>query len=596
MVDVPGTLPSTFLPEIDKSSLETIKSWFKSSIDQSVSSFQSEVNMLVESLLSDARETLKNPEYANEIYTRVPSQFTVGVGDSETGIYGRFSRSINTIVERTSKAINDYIGGISFTSQSQVDSVSSQVDSFSSFISKYIEDASKTSSDHLSVKSDYFSTTLNSIIDHAAEQYSKHLLESCLSGINRATETAIGSLDRLLSILKEYKSLPDGIYDNTDTILSDIFDVYNESINKSVSNYDSLISAYDYHTATSQAIITSGNIKIEQAITSSSQLINKRVSDVGEILKSISPYVELLVIDYIVVSKVFQKIDELFVETIRVRNDLDRIIKDVSSDAEVVRKSLYRHFDANYKPVYVYGDKYESEKRRVLSDSYSILETGVNSIRTEFSTYVSPIATNIQTYSDELQTAVIDYIKEKIPLIPVEQTELIASRFNKASSRSITRVSSYIGSSSRYVDYITDSIIKHHDRLVKRYYEFPPLIRYTGAFDSPSRLSAVDDTSFSFDVENIGGSPWFGWFGVRVVSASSQEDVEDADIDYTPPYFIWNKRIGILSIPPGGKYHATVVVPGSQVFNIKKITEAGSHVKWNSIINTIGVRLPWLKT
>jgi len=593
MVDVPGTLPSTFLPEIDKSSLETIKSWFKSSIDQSVSSFQSEVNMLVESLLSDARETLKNPEYANEIYTRVPSQFTVGVGDSETGIYGRFSRSINTIVERTSKAINDYIGGISFTSQSQVDSVSSQVDSFSSFISKYIEDASKTSSDHLSVKSDYFSTTLNSIIDHAAEQYSKHLLESCLSGINRATETAIGSLDRLLSILKEYKSLPDGIYDNTDTILSDIFDVYNESINKSISDYDSRMSSYDYHTLSSQLIITAGNTKIEQVMNSSSQLINIRVSEVGNALKSISPYVELLVIDYIVVSKVFQKIDELFVETIRVRNDLDRIIKDVSSDAEVVRKSLYRHFDVNYKPVYVYGDKYESEKRRVLSDSYSILETGVNSIRTEFSTYVSPIATNIQTYSDELQTAVIDYIKEKIPLIPVEQTELIASRFNKASSRSITRVSSYIGSSSRYVDYITDSIIKHHDRLVNRYYEFPPLIRYTGAFDSPSRLSAVDDTSFSFDVENIGGSPWFGWFGVRVVSASSPEDT---DVEYTPPYFIWNKRIGILSIPPGGKYHATVVVPGSQVFNIKKITEAGSHVKWNSIINTIGVRLPWLKT
>jgi len=593
MVDVPGTLPSTFLPEIDKSSLETIKSWFKSSIDQSVSSFQSEVNTLVESLLSDARETLKNPEYANEIYTRVPSQFTVGVGDSETGIYGRFSRSINTTVERTSKAINDYIGGISFTSQSQVDSVSSQVDSFSSFISKYIEDASKTSSDHLSVKSDYFSTTLNSIIDHAAEQYSKHLLESCLSGINRATETAIGSLDRLLSILKEYKSLPDGIYDNTDTILSDIFDVYNESINKSISDYDSRMSSYDYHTLSSQSIITAGNTKIEQVINSSSQLINSRVSDVGEILKSISPYVELLVIDYIVVSKVFQKIDELFVETIRVRNDLDRIIKDVSSDAEVVRKSLYRHFDANYKPVYVYGDKYESEKRRVLSDSYSILETGVNSIRTEFSTYVSPIATNIQTYSDELQTAVIDYIKEKIPLIPVEQTELIASRFNKASSRSITRVSSYIGSSSRYVDYITDSIIKHHDRLVKRYYEFPPLIRYTGAFDSPSRLSAVDDTSFSFDVENIGGSPWFGWFGVRVVSASSPEDT---DVEYTPPYFIWNKRTGISSIPPGVNYHATVVVPGSQIFNIKKITEAGSHVKWNSIINTIGVRLPWLKT
>lgn len=596
MVDVPGTLPSTFLPEIDKSSLGTIKSWFKSSIDQSVSSFQSEVNTLVESLLSDARETLKNPEYANEIYTRVPSQFTVGVGDSETGIYGRFSRSINTTVERTSKAINDYIGGISFTSQSQVDSVSSQVDSFSSFISKYIEDASKTSSDHLSLKSDYFSTTLNSIIDHAAEQYSKHLLESCLSGINRATETAIGSLDRLLSILKEYKSLPDGIYDNTDTILSDIFDVYNESINKSISDYDSRMSSYDYHTLSSQSIITAGNTKIEQVINSSSQLINKRVSDVGEILKSISPYVELLVIDYIVVSKVFQKIDELFVETIRVRNDLDRIIKDVSSDAEVVRKSLYRHFDVNYKPVYVYGDKYESEKRRVLSDSYSILETGVNSIRTEFSTYVSPIATNIQTYSDELQTAVIDYIKENIPRIPVEQTELIASRFNKASSRSITRVSSYIGSSSRYVDYITDSIIKHHDRLVKRYYEFPPLIRYTGAFDSPSRLSAVDDTSFSFDVENIGGSPWFGWFGVRVVSASSHEDVEDADIDYTPPYFIWNKRSGVLSIPVDGNYHATVVVPGSQIFNIKKITEAGSHVKWNSIINTIGVRLPWLKT
>ena len=353
------------------------------------------------------------------------------------------------------------------------------------------------------------------------------------------------------------------------------------------------MSSYDYHTLSSQSIITAGNIKIEHVINSSSQLINSRVSDVGEILKSISPYVELLVIDYIVVSKVFQKIDELFVETIRVRNDLDRIIKDVSSDAEVVRKSLYRHFDANYKPVYVYGDKYESEKRRVLSDSYSILETGVNSIRTEFSTYVSPIATNIQTYSDELQTAVIDYIKEKIPLIPVEQTELIASRFNKASSRSITRVSSYIGSSSRYVDYITDSIIKHHDRLVKRYYEFPPLIRYTGAFDSPSRLSAVDDTSFSFDVENIGGSPWFGWFGVRVVSASSPEDT---DVEYTPPYFIWNKRTGISSIPPGVNYHATVVVPGSQIFNIKKITEAGSHVKWNSIINTIGVRLPWLKT
>ena len=97
MVDVPGTLPSTFLPEIDKSSLETIKSWFKSSIDQSVSSFQSEVDTLVESLLSDARETLKNPEYANEIYTRVPSQFTVGVGDSETEYMAGFQEALTLL-------------------------------------------------------------------------------------------------------------------------------------------------------------------------------------------------------------------------------------------------------------------------------------------------------------------------------------------------------------------------------------------------------------------------------------------------------------------------------------------------------------------
>jgi hypothetical protein len=142
-----------------------------------------------------------------------------------------------------------------------------------------------------------------------------------------------------------------------------------------------------------------------------------------------------------------------------------------------------------------------------------------------------------------------------------------------------------------YVDYIIDSIIKHHDKLVHKYYEIPPLLRYTGVVESPSSLSSVDHTRFSFGVENVGGSPWFGWFGVRLVSIVETEDLVSGS--YDPPYFVWNKRFGITSISPGSAYSVSVDVPGVQVFNISKL---GSHVKWNSIINTLpGVGSSWMK-
>lgn len=591
------------LPEGEPITLDAIRSSFDSAIDRIDSDFIVDIDKLVSSLINTTRQTIKNPESANDIITRVSSEFSIGVGDSTSGIYGSFSVSINDVIQTTSNYINTYAKNNPPHTQSELDVLQSQIDSLSQHISDKISDVSNLASDHVSSASDRFSSALNDVVELVSVQYVNQLYDSCSAGIKRSTERAMASINSLLSLLRQYKMVPSSVYEDTNNILSNIYTDYNNDLNDSLDAFNNGISSFSYHTISSQSVISSASVKIDHAVQSSSLAINQLSAKIGEVLSSVSPYVELLAVDYVVFSVVAKKIDELYVETIRVRNKIDSIMKDVLSDAEVVRIAVERQFKNTYKPIYVDGSRYRDAKSLVLSGVYEVYNSGVQSLQTKFTNVMSPLSNNISNYSSDLQTAVIDYVNDKIPNLPAEQVDIIATRFGVASTRSVNRVSSYISQASLYMSYVLDSLSKHLERLVRKYYDLPALLQYTGSFESPLRLSSVDSHTlddgtivrhniFSFSVRNIGKTNWIGWFGVKLVSTVDYDDYaasylyqtgEEFTGDYTPPYFIWNKRVGLVSILANDSYRASIAVPGNQIFNIKNL---GAYVTWNVIVNT----------
>jgi hypothetical protein len=121
-----------------------------------------------------------------------------------------------------------------------------------------------------------------------------------------------------------------------------------------------------------------------------------------------------------------------------------------------------------------------------------------------------------------------------------------------------------------------------------------PLLRFTGEVSTPVVISNLDyavesdntniyQNVFRFGVQNIGATPWYGWFGIRLTSTTVDDD-DDSTTDYDAPYFKWNVRVGYEFIRSGASKTITVQIPGSR---IKDITSLGASVSPSVIINTL---------
>jgi hypothetical protein len=578
----------------DLSSIQTI---FDNDIARALTNFDNKLSSFITSLISDVNSVPLIPTTSTDVFDRVISAFSVGIGDSNTGIYGDFVADLTACVDVASQSINLYVSQISFPNQSYYDSLQVQISALSDHISQSTSSATKHVSDALSNANDKFSLALSSAQNKAAHFFIIAVTDSYIAAIALAESHLVDSINSLISIYNTYKVLPPGFYTDVNEILTEISTEYNDSLGDANSVYNESISSYKYYSTYSSDEISSSQDKVKIAIDSSSDRVSALFSSIPSMLYNKSDYVFSVVI--------CKFSSQMFAESVRVRNQLENLISDLSKRSEPVFSNIEKQFKSGYSPIFVDGPDYRNSKSALLSQVSSSISDHINKMFADYNSRVSVLSSNYSTYLNDVQTSSIEYINNNVPGLTESQVSYINDKLSVAISRYVDRISLYFTYYSAYINHISDGLSRQFDKFVDRYYTNVPLLRFTGDIVTPPRISSFDynldddgkvvasTNVFKIGVSNIGGSPWIGWLGVVLTSSVDYDTYAELYLketgnvftgDYDVPYFRWNKRIGFSFVSPGQSSVLSVQVPGTRIYNLSSL---GGTVVPSVIVNTV---------
>ena len=553
-------------------SLPSIRSYFDQSVSAIETKFTHDLSLLVDTLCSRVLAVPVHPETATDVFDNAVSSFSAGIGDEKTGVYGYFVISVNKLVLETTQDINKYISYASqkITTQKQADAIQKEINDFSSHITSALTTLNTHVSDAFTNANNKFTNCLTTAQTKSAHFYINSITDDYLGAIKRSEERVIKDLTTLYDLYKQYKTIPAEFYTDLSTILSSISTAYNDELTKANDKYNKAITAYKYYTAQSTDDITSSQTRIGAELSAS-------VARVSKMFEAVPPDMTNKV-DAVFAYVVSSFGDALFKETSRIHRELHKYVDKIAADAEIVMRSIDKHFKQSYRPYFVDGTTYRNAKYTVVSGVANLVATSVEDFISRYNDYTSVLSNNYNAFLTDLNRTSVDYINEHAPGLTSEQVESVQNRLSSIINAETSRLSTFFTFYSSNIGRIATGLNSRVATLTKRYYDQMPLLRFTGDIETPVVISNVDDNVFSFVIQNIGMSPWVGWFGVNLASIPEEDStVEEA------PYFKWNRRSGYKFLAAGASEKFSITVPGVQIFNF---TDLVPRVTPSIIINT----------
>lgn len=551
-----------------------IKFTFNGSIATNVSNFSKRVSQLVDPIIADMKRVQLDPSTATDVFDKSITAFTVGIGDQNTGIYGLFISDITSTMNAFNIAINYYADNVVLYTEVDAARVQSEIAVLSDYVSKSSASAVDNVSSIVSSYNTKFTSALTYAQNKAAEFFIRSCIDSFIGAVFRAETHARESVNRLVEIYKSYgNTLPSGFYTDVNTILTEIGTAFNDEVAAANIKYNDLIAGYKYYTTESQSQMEAGSVRISSAISASSSRVSASFDVIPVTLYNKS--------DYIFAQSIAKLCLKLFDESIRVHNNLDNLVSNLSKRAELTLKSISRYYKNSYKPIYVDGAQYRNSRSQLTNAVEKMVYDDVSKLITDYNDGTSVISANYTTYLSTVHSDIIDYINSTVQNITEDQITIIGNMLSAAISRYNYTLTGHFSYYMRVFDNMTDGIVAQKKRLLEKYYLHPPLIRFTGPVTIPALISNVDShiaddghtvimhNVFTFEVTNLGHVAWTGWFGIKLTSDTA--------------VFLWNRRAGYDVLSPGESRMFTVIVPGSQIYNY---FEFGPRIVPTVVVNT----------
>jgi hypothetical protein len=580
--------------------LPAIQSIFDTELASAFAQFESELTPFVDLLIKRVSTVPYEPISSTDVFDSAISSFSVGVGDSTTGIYGNYVVNLTSVIERSTQSINTWVASLSIRTEKQLKSVQDQINALSDHISASVADVNTKVSSLLTSANDRFTSALTTSQIKASKFYIIAITDSFIAAINRADKRADESVKRLVALYVAYKSIPIGFYDDVNSILTEISSEYNDEINNANTSYNTALSAYKYYSSAATDQMTASQLTIKNAIDISSAKLSALFDEVS---RTFTYKTDIERADLVTAYAIAAFSSRVFDETVRIRNKLNNLIYGISKKAEITLRALERYFVSGYHPIFVDGVDYRNGKSALANGASKLISDALTSLYEEYNNTTSVLGTNYSTFLNDMYGTAVEYVNDNVKDLTDDRVSDISNRLSVAVGRYNDRVSSYFTVYSGYLSYISDGLSSHLKKYMDQYYTNVPLIRFTGDINTPSRISKYDSITdddgnvipnnvFTFGVTNVGKLLWQGWFGIRFTSTVDLEDYsaayydetgEEYTGDYETPTFKWNYRTGFEFVFPGQTRMITISVPGSKIYNL---SELGSTIIPNIIANT----------
>jgi len=105
-------------------SLDTARQSYDTCVDRSVEFFRSRLAALVDPLITDINNVPATPSSATDVFDRVIPAFSLGVGDSDSGLYGDYVLNLTECINNVTYAINLYVASVKIYTDEQLSRVS----------------------------------------------------------------------------------------------------------------------------------------------------------------------------------------------------------------------------------------------------------------------------------------------------------------------------------------------------------------------------------------------------------------------------------------------------------------------------------------
>lgn len=563
-------------------SLDTARQSYDTCVDRSVEFFRSRLAALVDPLITDINNVPATPSSATDVFDRVIPAFSLGVGDSDSGLYGDYVLNLTECINNVTYAINLYVASVKIYTDEQLSQVESAINDLSSHVSQKASEANTIVSNLVADASAKYTSALTLSQVSSANKYVELLTSSCIASIRRADDHLKGEIETLFRIYDEYKALPPNFYNDVNVILTNISTDYNNSLTSALNAYNDGLSSYKYWHTGSSDLIASSQTKVGLAIDQSNSAATALFETVSTrlVYKDASKPYAISKTDYAFAVALSQFNYQLFNESIRIRNQFENLIVDIGRRAELIITSIDKFFKSSYKPSFVDGYSYRNAKASVINGASSFVSNDTGELITLYNDRSSVISNNFDIFMQNVHANTIDYINQMISGFTQEELDYISAHLSSSTSTQVDRVSTYFNMYLSRITNIMDGVSLRLTSAIDKYYMYPPLLRFTGSASSPVSISGVSDNTYTFEVTNLGKVPWVGWFGIRMSGGT----VDDEGVEY-PAEFRFNKRVGMHTITPGETRIITIVVPGVAIYNLDKL---GSSVVSTLIVNTYG--------
>jgi len=563
-------------------SLDTARQSYDTCVDRSVEFFRSRLAALVDPLITDINNVPATPSSATDVFDRVIPAFSLGVGDSDSGLYGDYVLNLTECINNVTYAINLYVASVKIYTDEQLSRVESAINDLSSHVSQKASEANTAVSSLVEEASARYTSALTRSQVLSADKYVELLTTSFIAAVKRADDHLKSEIDTLFRIYDEYNALPSNFYNDVNVILTNISTDYNNSLTSALNTYNDGLSSYKYWYDGSSNAIASSQTRVGLAVDQSNAAATALFETVSTrlVYKDASKPYTISKTDYAFAVALSQFNYQLFNESIRIRNQFENLIVDIGRRAELIITSIDKFFKSSYKPSFVDGYSYRNAKASVINGASSFVSNDTGELITLYNDRSSVISNNFDVFIQNVHANTIDYINQTISGFTQEELDYISAHLSSSTSTQVDRVSTYFNMYLSRITNIMDGVSLRLTSAIDKYYMYPPLLRFTGSASSPVSISGVSDNTYTFEVTNLGKVPWVGWFGIRMSGGT----VDDEGVEY-PAEFRFNKRVGMHTITPGETRIITIVVPGVAIYNLDKL---GSSVVSTLIVNTYG--------
>lgn len=441
----------------------TLQSQFPSVKTKAISDLNSLFNTVA------SRVDSASADQFDDVAASVVSQWNTSIGSNNTGILGAFYLSVNQLVSAAYKTLQQLLAG----NKCELKGADTAQTNFTAGINNL----NTAATSEISATISSLTTKLNSRIDAAAVK----LFPARLKVFTDAFESGLVSLESSAVTVDDFAN---GVTNLSNSLSSKISSVKYPGSEAQDAVTVAMTALNDKVKASSGRVYSS---MLGTSLTAIRSDISSRASMIQSTFdSSVAPIRDSAIAD-------ISKFASPFV---------DNIIANAHVPSSVVDSSSLRSFWNDFKR------SSSSAFTSAANDKFSVFQ---NKLKAPLSSYSSSRDALVGYYNDKLQSSVISS----------SDVESQLDSINTVVSKLFTDLDSHIQSTIKSAsNAVYDSIVASRQVVSSRLNEFVssyPILRFTGEYSIPTRIGTDSPTTFSFTVKNIGGSPWSGWFGVKIV-------------------------------------------------------------------------------